>query len=53
MFIGDGEGGAEVYSVATKKDQAWIVWTEAHNTIAQSPALSKHVKKKKRTFTFR
>lgn len=52
MFIGDGEGGAEVYSVATKKDQARIVWTEAHNMIAQSPALSKHVKKRKTDLYF-
>lgn len=52
MLIGDGEGGAEVYSVATKKDQARIVWTEAHNMITQSPALSKHVKKRKTDLYF-
>lgn len=52
MFIGDGEGGAEVYSVATKKDQARIVWTEAHNMVAQSPALSKHVRKRKTDLYF-
>ena len=52
MFIGDGEGGAEVYSVATKKDQARIVWTEAHNMVAQSPALSKYVKKRKTDLYF-
>jgi len=52
MFIGDGEGGAEVYSVATKKDQARIVWTEAHNMVVQSPALSKHVRKRKTDLYF-
>ena len=26
MLTSDGEGGAEVYSVATKKDQAKVVW---------------------------
>ena len=52
MFIGDGEGGAEVYSVATKKDQARIVWTEAHNMVTQSPALSKHVRKRKTDLYF-
>lgn len=25
----DGEGGPEVYTVATKKDQAKIVWNDA------------------------
>jgi len=52
MMVGDGEGGAEVYSVATKKDQARIVWTEAHNMVAQSPALSKHVRKRKTDLYF-
>lgn len=52
MMIGDGEGGAEVYSVATKKDQARIVFSEAVNMIAQSPALSKHVKKRKTDLYF-
>ncbi len=47
MLIADGEGGAEVYSVATKKDQARIVFTEAVNMAKQSPALSKHLKKRK------
>ena len=28
MMIGDGEGGAEIYSVATKRDQSKIVWEE-------------------------
>lgn len=52
MLIGDGEGGSECYSVATKKDQARITWTEAHNMIAQSPALSKHVRKRKTDLYF-
>lgn len=52
MLIGDGEGGSEVYSVATKKDQARIVFTEAVNMVAQSPALSKHVKKRKSDLYF-
>jgi phage terminase large subunit-like protein len=52
MLIGDGEGGSEVYSVATKKDQARIVFTEAVNMVAQSPALSKHVKKRKTDLYF-
>jgi phage terminase large subunit-like protein len=47
MLMADGEGGAEIYSVATKKDQARIVFTEAVNMVRQSPALSKHLKKRK------
>ena len=35
----DGEGGAEVYSVAKVKDQAKIVWQEAANMVKKSPAL--------------
>lgn len=52
MMIGDGEGGAEVYSVATKKDQARIVFSEAVNMVVQSPVLSKHVKKRKTDLYF-
>jgi len=52
MLVADGEGGAEVYSVATKKDQARIVWTEAYNMVVQSPALSKHIKKRKTDLYF-
>src|SRR5690606_11375214 len=31
MLIADGEPGAEVYSIATKRDQAKILFDEAHN----------------------
>ena len=41
MTIADHEGGAEVYSVATKKDQSKIVWEEAKKMINKSPVLSK------------
>lgn len=40
----DGEGGAECYSVAVKKDQSKIVWEEAKRMIKKSPALNKRVK---------
>ena len=36
----------------TKKDQARIVFSEAVNMISQSPALSKHVKKRKTDLYF-
>jgi phage terminase large subunit-like protein len=52
MLIADGEGGAEVYSVATKKDQAKLVFSEAVNMINQSPALSKHIRKRKTDLYF-
>lgn len=52
MLVADGEGGAEVYSVATKKDQAKIVFSEAVNMVKQSPALSKHLKKRKTDIYF-
>jgi len=38
-LIASGEPGAEVYSVATKKDQARIVFSEAERMVAASPAL--------------
>lgn len=41
MTIADHEGGAEVYSVATKKDQSKIVWEEAKKMIKKSPTLAK------------
>ena len=52
MMVGDGEGGSEVYSLATKKDQARIVFAEAVNMVAQSPYLSKHIKKRKTDLYF-
>ncbi|MBJ8024672.1 terminase large subunit [Bacillus cereus] len=52
MFIADGEGGAEVYSIASKRDQARILFDETHNMIKQSPDLSKHIKKRKSDLYF-
>lgn len=47
MMIGDHEGGAEVDCVASKKDQARIVFNEARNMVAQSPWLAKYIRKRK------
>ncbi len=47
MLIGDHEGGAEVDCVASKKDQAKIVFNEARNMVQQSPYLSKYIRKRK------
>jgi phage terminase large subunit-like protein len=52
MMLADGEGGAEIYSVATKRDQAKLVFSEAVNMVSQSPALSKHIKKRKTDLYF-
>lgn len=42
----DGEAGPEIYSAATKRDQAKIVWEEAKNMIRKSMALSKRSRTK-------
>lgn len=52
MFIADNEGGAEIYSIASKRDQATILFDEAHNMIKQSPYLSKHIRKRKSDLYF-
>jgi phage terminase large subunit-like protein len=44
LQIGDGEPGAEVYAVATKKDQAKAVWLEAKRMVKKSPILRKRIK---------
>ena len=44
MLLADGEAGAECYSIATKKDQAKILWSEAKRMIKKSPILLKRVK---------
>lgn len=43
LLLGDGEAGAEVYSSATKKDQARIVWKTADAMVKASPALRRFV----------
>jgi phage terminase large subunit-like protein len=44
LQIADGEPGAEVYAVATKKDQAKLIWLEAKRMVKKSPALNKRIK---------
>jgi phage terminase large subunit-like protein len=44
MQIADGEPGAEVYAVATQKDQAKIVWLEAKKMVNKSPILRQKIK---------
>ena len=52
MMIADSEPGAEVYSVATKKDQARIIFDETHNMIKQSPDINRYIKKRKSDLYF-
>ena len=52
MLIADGEGGAEIYSVATKKDQAKIIFREACNMVRQSPDLAQIIRKHKTDIEF-
>jgi phage terminase large subunit-like protein len=44
MLSADGEAGPEVYSVATKKDQAKKIWMPAKLMVKQSPTLRKRIK---------
>lgn len=44
MLVADGEPGPEIYAVATKKDQAKIIWNEAKRMVRKSPALARRIK---------
>ena len=44
MLTSDREGGAEIYSIATKKDQSKIVWEESKKMIKKSPLLDKRIR---------
>lgn len=52
MQVGDGEGSAEVYFIATKLDQAKKGFNECYKMVAQSPDLSKYIKKRKTDLYF-
>jgi phage terminase large subunit-like protein len=46
MQIADGEGGPEVVCLATKKDQARLVFDEARNMVKASPELRKIIRRR-------
>jgi phage terminase large subunit-like protein len=52
LMVGDQEPGAEVYSFATKEDQARLLWIEAGKTVNKSERLKKHVKVLADSITF-
>ena len=43
-MVADKEPGADVYSVATTRDQAKIVWSEAKKMVRKSPTLAKNIR---------
>ena len=51
-LIADGEAGAEVYSAASKKDQAKLIFNEALNMVHQSADLARITKKRKSDLYF-
>jgi phage terminase large subunit-like protein len=44
LLVGDGEPGAEVYSAATKREQAKLVFGEARRMVAQSAPLKQRIR---------
>lgn len=52
MMIADNEPGAEIYSVASKKDQAKIIFDETCNMVKQSRELMQSIKKRKSDLYF-
>lgn len=53
MLVADGEQGAEIYSAATKLDQAKIIYNAAKNIIDQSEELRALVKSTREGLTFK
>lgn len=47
MLVGDKEGAPEIYTVATKLDQARLCYNSTCRMLSQSKALLKHLKKRK------
>jgi phage terminase large subunit-like protein len=52
MLILDGEEGAQVFSAATKREQAEIVWKEARRMVGKSPDLRKAIKRHRNSLIF-
>ena len=44
LLVGDNEAGPEIYAVATKKDQAKIIWSESKRMVRKSPSLLKRIR---------
>lgn len=46
MLVNDHEGAPQIYNLATMLDQAKLGFNAAHKMVKQSPALSKHIRKR-------
>lgn len=46
LLLNDREGAPAIYNVATKRDQAAIMFDNAHLMVKTSPALKQHVRKR-------
>ena len=46
-LVADGESGADVFSIATKRDQARIIFDEARRMVKRSEALRERIKNEK------
>lgn len=46
MLVNDGEGAPQIYNIATMLEQARLGFNAAHKMVKQSPALSRHIKKR-------
>ena len=53
MLVADGEAGAEIYSAATKLDQAKIIYNVAKNIVDQNPDLKALVKSTREGLSFK
>lgn len=52
MLVGDGEGSAECYFIATTRQQANLGFEEAYKMVSQSPLLSKYIRKRQSDMVF-
>lgn len=52
LLVNDGEGSPEIYFLATKHEQAYKGFSEAHKMVRQSPDLRRHIRKRQSDLYF-
>ena len=52
LLVADGEPGGDVYTCATKLDQAALIFEEAQHMVEQSPLLAKRIRKRRSDLYF-
>ena len=52
LLLLDGEAGAEIYSTASKRDQAALAWKDAAAIVRASPALAKRIQLPRGRFAY-